>query len=405
MKILHTSDWHLGQKFLYNDRIEEHQLALEWLLNAINEHEVEGLIVAGDIFDIGNPPNYARRMYYRFLTEVLKTNCRHILVIGGNHDSPSMLHAPKEILEALSITVVGATTDNLQDEIVEWKTADGDLEAVIAAVPFLRDRDVKYSMAGESGLSRVEHVREGIKKHYDDIGQLVAERYADQDIPKIVTGHLYATGATTAAKQDNIYIGDIENIAANQFPDIFDYVALGHIHRPQTVGGLDKVRYSGSIIPLSFSETKDEKSVFLLTFDKNKLITTTLSIPVFRRLKTIEGTLEEVEKRLLDFGRKDREGLTSWLEVIVDTDKMIPQLDRHLRKLVEEMDLEILKIKVRNQYLSISANELSPELDELEVMDVFKMKCESYGAAPEEMDTLLATFVELQDWYQQKELP
>jgi exonuclease SbcD len=405
MKILHTSDWHLGQKFLYNDRIEEHELALQWLLDTINEQEVEGLIIAGDIFDIGNPPNYARRMYYRFLTDVLKTSCRHVAIIGGNHDSPSMLHAPKEILEALSITVVGATTEDLQDEIIEWKSADGQLEAVIAAVPFLRDRDVKYSTAGESGLSRVEHVREGIKKHYKDIGQLVEDKYGDQNIPKIVTGHLYATGAAASAKQDNIYIGDIENISASQFPAIFDYVALGHIHRPQIVGGLDKVRYSGSIIPLSFSETKDEKSVSLLSFVDGVLTTTQLPIPVFRRLKTIEGSLEEVEKRLLAFSSKEREGLSPWVEVMVETDKMIPQLDRHLRKLVEDREVEILKIKVRNQYLSLSAQELSPELDDLEVIDVFKMKCKSYGADPEEMDTLVATFIELQDWYQQKELP
>jgi exonuclease SbcD len=222
---------------------------------------------------------------------------------------------------------------------------------------------------------------------------------------KIVTGHLYATGAAASAKQDNIYIGDIENISASQFPAIFDYVALGHIHRPQIVGGLDKVRYSGSIIPLSFSETKDEKSVSLLSFVDGVLTTTQLPIPVFRRLKTIEGSLEEVEKRLLAFSSKEREGLSPWVEVMVETDKMIPQLDRHLRKLVEDREVEILKIKVRNQYLSLSAQELSPELDDLEVIDVFKMKCKSYGADPEEMDTLVATFIELQDWYQQKELP
>ena len=117
MKIIHTSDWHLGQKFLYNDREAEHQMALDWLLDTITQNEVDGLVVAGDIFDIGNPPNYARRMYYRFLTQLIHTSCRHVLITGGNHDSPAMLNAPRELLQALNIHVVGAATENLEDEL------------------------------------------------------------------------------------------------------------------------------------------------------------------------------------------------------------------------------------------------------------------------------------------------
>jgi len=414
MIIIHTSDWHLGQKFLYNDREEEHQMALDWLLDCLKEQEADGLIVAGDIFDIGNPPNYARRMYYRFLTELINTSCRHILFIGGNHDSPAMLNAPKELLEAMNIHVIGSAGEELEEEIVEWKNDKGELEAVIAAVPFLRDRDLRNSISGEGGLERLERVREGIKQHYQSIGELIEERYGQQPIPKIATGHLYAYGAEASAKQDNIYIGDKENIAASQFPSVFDYVALGHIHRPQIVGGLPHVRYSGSLIPLSFSETKDDKSVYLLEFEDHQLKRCEpFSIPVFRRLKTIEGTLEEVEKSLIRFGEKDRAGLTPWVEIIIHTDRMIPQLDQHLRSLIERegledeqgTKLEILKIKVHHQYQSIDSQEPTRDLDELETEEVFKMKCKSYGTAPDDLDELMSTFQELRDWMAEKEDP
>ena len=149
MKILHTSDWHLGQRFLFNDREQEHQRALDWLADTIRTQEVDALIVAGDIFDINNPPNYARTMYYRFLTSLLGTSCRHIIITGGNHDSPSMLNAPRELLRLLNIHVVGAVGDALEEELVELKDSEGELELVVAAVPFLRDRDLRFSQAGE----------------------------------------------------------------------------------------------------------------------------------------------------------------------------------------------------------------------------------------------------------------
>jgi len=143
MKILHTSDWHLGQKFLTNDRKAEHEMALDWLYDTIQTEKVHALIVAGDVFDIGNPPSYARTIYYRFLTKLQGSCCRHIIIIGGNHDSPSMLNAPKELLEILNVHIIGAATGDINDEIIPLKDGKGNLEAVIAGVPFLRGNRVR----------------------------------------------------------------------------------------------------------------------------------------------------------------------------------------------------------------------------------------------------------------------
>lgn len=395
MKILHTSDWHLGQKFIYYDRIEEHQQALSWLLELIIKEKVDCLLVAGDIFDIGNPPNYARSLYYNFLRKLLTTTCRHIVITGGNHDSPAMLEAPKELLKEFSIHVVGNSTGNIEDEIIELKNEKGQLEAVIAAVPFLRDKDIRASVSGESGLERVERIKAGIFNHYQKAGEAV-EKYAKKKIPLIAMGHLYAMGAEASDKQDNIYIGDKQNIKAEQFPAVFDYVALGHIHRAQAVGGLGKVRYSGSIIPLSFSETKDEKGVNILHFKGKKLTKNqTHLFPIFRRLKTITGSLEYVQERLEALNEKYADGLKSWVEVIVEMDKNIPNLDGQLREFTKEMNLELLKIRTNRQHQSLAMQTELEDLEEMQPLDVFRKKCESAGNPPEEMEELVLTFREI----------
>lgn len=406
MKIIHTSDWHLGQKLLYNDREEEHRLALDWLLQAIEQEQADGLIVAGDIFDIGNPPNYARSLYYQFLRKLLNTNCRHVVITGGNHDSPAMLNAPRELLQALNVHVVGAAGDDPAEEVVVWKDEAGRVEAIVAAVPFLRDRDLRYSVAGETGYDRVEQIRAGIKEHYDKVAAHISEHFDTSGVPVLATGHLYATDAGASGRQDNIYIGNTENIEARQFPELFDYVALGHIHRAQVVGGLEHVRYSGSLLPLSFSETKDEKAIYVLEWSGKALDQVrSLPVPVFRRLKGISGNLEEVLESLSRFVQKDREGLEPWIEVSVELDRMVPELSTLLQDALEANGggASILKIQARYPQRAELAQQNAPDLDTLEAEEVFKMKCEQYGSPPDQMDELLATFRELQSWMTEQE--
>lgn len=400
MKILHTSDWHLGQKLLFNDRTEEYRAALDWLLTTIREQKVDVVLVAGDIFDIGNPPNYARQLYYNFLRALLVSPCRHIVITGGNHDSPAMLNAPRELLEALNIHIVGAATEDIQDELLVLKDAEGEPELIVAAVPFLRDRDLRTSIAGEDEADRQERLQQGLSRHYEDLAVL-AENYQDHDIPIMAMGHLYAKGAVASDKQDNIYVGNRENMEAAQFPDIFDYVALGHIHRAQLVEGKEHIRYSGSLIPLSFSETADEKGVYLLSFEGRKRIALEqLMVPTFRRLKTIQGTLEKVQESLDRFAAKTDRLLDPWVEIIVESKEFIPQLDQQIRAYAAEMPLEIVKVRIIRQHQPlITVDPVLPDLDDLDIEEVFRRKCESEGKLSEtEMASLLLTFRELQNW-------
>ncbi len=399
MKILHTSDWHLGQKFISRDREEEHRLALDWLVQVIENEAVDMLLVAGDMFDIGSPPNYARALYFNFLKKVVRTKCRHIVITGGNHDSPYMLEAPKELLQLLDVHVVGAASEQVADELIVLKDEKGEPEAVVAAVPFLRDQDLRRAATSDGGQERIERIKEGILAHYTSIGEAVATGFAQQKIPKIVMGHLCVTGAEASDKQDNIYLGNVENIRADQFPEVFGYVALGHIHRPQAIGGRKQVRYSGSLIPLSFSETKDEKSVALVEFKKDKLDKISLlTVPIGRRLKTIEGSLTEVQERLEALNEKYKDELTPWVEVIVEMDAIIPNLSGLLYDFTRDMHLDLLKIRSKHQHNPLDAQVSDEQLEDLRPIDVFQKKCESAGRPPEDMEELVKTFRELEGW-------
>lgn len=405
MRVLHTSDWHLGQKFLYNDRETEHRLALEWLRGCIETHAVDVLIVSGDVFDTGNPPNYALQLYYRFLTGLLGTSCRNIVITGGNHDSPSTLDAPRELLQALNIQVMGAAPENPEDAFLLLKDQSGQPLAVVAAVPFLRDRDLRQGGSTPGSFDRIARLREGILRHYQQLAT-AAQPYRQYDIPIIATGHLYASGATGSEKQDNIYLGDVANIEAEQFPDIFDYIALGHIHRAQAIGNRTHIRYSGSLLPLSFSETKDDKIVYLLDFEGSKLKNIEeVAVPVFRRLKTIQGDLESVKASLQRFAARPHGDLTPWVELLVETDQYIPQMDVQLREFAADMPLELLKVKIIRTLTGESETAYNEELslEDLEVSDVFKKRCEQFLIPEAEAGELMQTFLELRQWMQDKQ--
>lgn len=398
MKILHTSDWHLGQKFISREREEEHALALDWLAQTIENQSVDILIVAGDVFDIGNPPSSSRALYYGFLKRLWKTNCRHIVITGGNHDSPQMLDAPRGVLALLNVHIVGKATEEVTDEIIVLKDEKGKPECVVAAVPFLRDQDLRRAVSGEGSGDRVEAIREGILAHYEALGK-EAEKHKKRKVPIIATGHLCATGAKSSDKQENIYLGSRENIEASKFPKAFDYVALGHIHRAQAIGAFENIRYCGSLIPLSFSETKDDKSVTLLLFSKNKLEKTELlPVPKFRRLKTIEGTLEYVQERLEKLNADYAEGLPPWVEIIVESESLIPNLNQLLHDFAAGMNLEILKVKPKRSHYALNEQMPHEELDDLTPLEVFQKKLSSAGRPPEDAKQLEETFRELQEW-------
>lgn len=274
LTVLHTSDWHLGRRLYGRLRYDEFEAFLNWLQVTISNQKVDVLIVAGDIFDTMTPSNKAQALYYEFLGQVSKSCCQHIVIVAGNHDSPTFLDAPSNVLKFLNVHVIGTACDDLEDEVLVLGDDNNNPHCIIAAVPYLRDRDVRSSQAGESGQTKDANVIAGICAHYDRVAHIAKTKQAQlvkvhqRHIPIIATGHLFAAGGKTTDDDGvrELYVGSLGKVSADMFNDGFDYVALGHLHVPQRVGGRESIRYSGSPIAMGFGEAKQQKQVLLVQF-------------------------------------------------------------------------------------------------------------------------------------------
>ena len=384
MKILHTSDWHLGQSFFTQSRKYEHQCFLTWLLDLIAREQIDALIVAGDIFDTGAPPSYAREMYNQFVVDIQQRGCR-LVVLGGNHDSVAMLNESKPLLARLNTYVIASTGLELDEQVVELPAREGNPGAVLCAVPYIRPRDVLQSQAGDSGTDKRQALGGAIKAHYASLYALaVAKRKAaGGELPIIATGHLTAVGATTSESTRDIYIGTLEAFAADGFPPA-DYIALGHIHRPQIVAKSEHIRYSGSPIYLSFDELNSSKQVVIVEFDgaERKSITP-VDIPVFQPMTTITGSLTQIEQ---DIKSLDTSGeRPTWLCLQVDSDNYFSDLQQRVQAMIDGVNVEVLQLRrVRNKQRQMLSQQQTETLAELTPTEVFEKRLEMESFDTEE---------------------
>ncbi|MBI9061164.1 MAG: exonuclease SbcCD subunit D C-terminal domain-containing protein [Marinilabiliaceae bacterium] len=400
MKILHTSDWHIGQRLHGNDRDEEHRLFFDWLIRQINTEQVDALLIAGDVFDVGFPSNSALKLYYTFLTSLIGTSCRQVVIIGGNHDYISTLEAPAKVLEALNIKVIGGARENLEEELITLKSTDDVPEVVIAAVPFLRDKDIRLVNMGESYEDRVEAVNQGIVNHYQQVADLAAKNH----LPIIAMGHLYVQGAALSESEREIHIGNLAGLDVRSFPNLFDYVALGHIHRPQKLDLDGRVRYCGSPLPLSFSECQDQKQIIVLDVNDSGISAINpIAIPGFRRLISFKGNFPDVEMKMKGYVTSSQ--LNDWAEVTIEEPEMNPALRTQFEELVERMNTmdngwRIIKPSLRfeNQNNLGFEQEETASLADMAVTDVFDRLLETRQVNNRE--ELAQTFAELMDHVQ-----
>ncbi|MDQ2769863.1 MAG: exonuclease SbcCD subunit D C-terminal domain-containing protein [Bacteroidota bacterium] len=401
MRILHTADWHLGQHFLTGqERTTEQQAFLDWLLRTVQEQAIDALVIAGDVFDSQTPSYTAQELYYTFLVKMQATGCRDIVVVGGNHDSPTMLNASRQLLRQLRIHVVGGVPTDPSEQIISLRYADGRPGLLVCAVPFLRDRDIRLARAGETPDERQLRVRQSIADHYAALAdhELVRGQRA-LDVPVLATGHLYAAGgeAREGAERD-VHIGGLGLVGAEHFPAAFDYVALGHLHRPQLVGGRAHIRYSGSPVPLSFTEADDKQQVLLLEFKGAGVpAITALPVPVSRRLQRFHGTLDEVEADLLAYDNSAF-ALVAWADVLVRSDETPAEVQRRIQAVLLQQLQVVAPRGVRHQRATEApdlAADLAPLalLHELTVDEVFARRVA--GLPPERATQLTATFGEL----------
>ncbi|WP_313117761.1 exonuclease subunit SbcD [Ectopseudomonas guguanensis] len=376
MRILHTSDWHLGQHFMGKTRQAEHQAFCAWLLAQVRSHAVDVLLIAGDVFDTGAPPSYAREQYYRLVVELRDAGCA-LVVLGGNHDSPAMLGESRSLLAQLGTRVVPGVGVDLAEQVQVLHDREGVPGAILCAVPFIRPRDVTASQAGQSAQDKQQSLQQAIAEHYRALHEL-AQRKRDElglALPIIATGHLTTVGASASESVREIYVGSLEAFPTSAFPPA-DYIALGHIHRPQKVGGLEHIRYSGSPIALSFDEARQQKEVLLLDFDAAALQSITpLPVPVFQPMASLRGSLKELAGAIAAAAEQGTPERPIWLEVQVSTDDYLSDLQSRIDALCEELPVEVLRIRRERGTASASLASAAREtLDELSVEDVFRRR-------------------------------
>lgn len=392
LRILHTSDWHIGRTLYGRRRYETFSAFLDWLADTVRDRHVDVLIVAGDVFDTSAPSNRAQELYYRFLCRVMPF-CRHIVVVAGNHDSPSFLTAPKELLRALDVHVVGSITDDHGHEILRLDGPDGEPELIVCAVPYLRDRDIRVVEPGESIEDKERNLIDGIRRHYAAVSAQAETYRTRPDLPVLATGHLFASGGQTADGDGvrQLYIGSLAQVTADCFPDTIDYLALGHLHIPQKIGGSETRRYSGSPVPMGFGE-RGAKSVCLVDFAGRQASVECLPVPVFQELERIEGAWEAIESRLKAIAAG---GGHPWLEIIYTGSELISDLRDRVEALTAGTDMEVLRIKnARIMERALERDDDADTLDTLDVYEVFERCLAAHGVPDEQRPNLRLAYRE-----------
>ena len=400
MKILHTSDWHLGRSLYGRKRYDEFSAFLEWLAETVEKQNIDALLVAGDIFDTSTPSNRAQALYYRFLCRVSTSCCRHVVVIAGNHDSPSFLNAPKELLRALNVHIVGAVTGEPDDEVIVLKNGEQP-QAFVCAVPYLRDRDIRTVEPGETIDDKNVRLIKGLKDHYSGVCDLARQKRSELKngdhpaIPIIAMGHLFTAGGKTVDGDGvrELYVGSLAHVGVDVFPSFIDYLALGHLHVAQTVGGAEHIRYSGSPIPMGYGEANQNKKVFVVELKSGSVNIEPIKVPCFQELVRMAGTLSEIQEQLEQLKNMNSR---AWLEIEYTGRDIIGNLRETLDEILADTEMEILRIKNRrviDRVLNtINDNET---LDDLDTSDVFIRCLDAFDVPEEDRGALRASHDEI----------
>ncbi|BBH54296.1 exonuclease subunit SbcD [Fluviispira sanaruensis] len=416
MKILHTSDWHLGASYEGVSREEDHKFFLNWLLNTLNEQKIDVLLIAGDIFDQTQPSSESLRSYYQFLLHISQsTTVKKVIVLGGNHDSPSRLDAPAELLKLLDVFVVGGMTNdlnNLEKYLCPIYSSDNKIEMIIAAVPYIHE----FRLGVRTAFLSEKEIQADFKNKFSELYRNLADKAEEiaQNVPLIATGHLACTGSEKDDSPLEVHlVGTIGSLPSDIFDPRFCYVALGHVHRSYRVEK-SNAYYSGSPIPLSVKESKTDRAVYVLNFNQRQTSPEVekISVPVLRNIVEISGELEEVYVKIKQL--KWTTPLPPFLTLQINVESFSIGIDFQIRKEIESYFAKKMDNNSTQDQFSISsfsknipiisqikqypihkkqkANifEHNKSLKELSVEDVFVKMCELKNQALDE--NLLTAF-------------
>ena len=382
MRIIHTSDWHLGHTLMDKTREEEMRSFFSFLIDVIIKERVDALLISGDIFDTGTPSNAALSLYYSFLASIKNTKCKDVFVIAGNHDSPSLLSAPKEILEMVNVHIY-ATKEDIKPYVIGEKV-------VVLPIPFPRDQELRRLVQGGTIKEEDDRLRLAIEELYKTETEKTALAYPS--LPIVAMGHLMATNINVEDKPD-LYIGGLGTIDSGSFPKALSYVALGHIHKKMNLNSSGTLCYSGSPIPFSFKEAKDTKVLKLVEIEGSETKVSDITIPRFRNLFQIKGDKESIEKELKSLVEDKEEG---WVSIEITESGVSSSLRSFCEGITEQTGLEIIHIKDTTVSKRLLETEEDIEsLDSLSEEDIFSKFLDEKEIKNERKDDLLTLFREI----------
>ncbi|SDF54861.1 MULTISPECIES: exonuclease SbcCD subunit D C-terminal domain-containing protein [unclassified Duganella] len=405
MRLLHTSDWHLGQSLHNFERHYEHQRFLDWLLDAIVAEQADVLLIAGDIYDNANPSAASQKQLYRFL-RLAKERAPHLnlIIVAGNHDSPGRLDAPGPLLEAHGTRVIGAVQRNADGEIdvaslvLPLTGRSGEVEAWCLAVPFLRPGDVPRANAAEG----VDPYLAGIALLYQQAFELAHSKRQDGQAI-IAMGHCHMVdGQMSSDSERRIVIGGTEMLPAGIFDPAIAYAALGHLHLAQHVGKQEHIRYCGSPLPLSFAEVNYAHQILRIDLE-GAAVREIAPVPVPRAVELLRvpsrpAPLTQVLEELAALSPPEAPvEQQPYLEVRVLLEQPEPGLRARIEAALDGKQVRLAKIETSTAARASSIDKEVMTLDQLEKLkpdDIFRQLYEQrFGnAAPVDQ---LSAFAEL----------
>jgi exonuclease SbcD len=413
MRLFHTSDWHLGQNLHGQERDFEHASFLTWLLARLAERKPDVLLIAGDIFDTVNPPVKAQERLYDFIVSAHEqTPQLTIVMIAGNHDSGSRIELPAPLMRRLRTHALGRVLwldDGVLDVdrlLLPLPNAKGKVMGWCLALPFLRPAEVTGPTLGDNYLRGIGQVHEML------IAAANQKRKKGQALIAISHAHM-AGGSVSEESERSLIIGNAEALPASLFGDSITYVALGHLHKPQMVNREERIRYSGSPIPLSFSEIGYQHQILEIECEGDTLSSVKpLLIPRAVNLQRIgPAPLAELLLQLKDLpdidllADIDRQ---PWLEVRVRLDEPQPDLRNQIESALENKAVRLVRIAA--EYAGKGAREGDDgqdliELDQLSPQELFSRAwLDNYGTEVDEQ-TLQDFATLLQDVQLESEQP
>lgn len=397
MKIIHTSDWHLGARLHDVSREEEHRNFLEWLVTLVEAEHPDALVISGDIFDTRQPSAAAQKLYCDFLARVGGGGlCQRVVVIAGNHDSQALLESAKEPLACIRV-VVSASFDANNPALlaVPVKNADGSVGLVIGAIPFMNNAELaNLGNEGNPEEEREVRVRRGFERSY--ALALQSAKAVAATAPVVLTGHCYLAGSRLSDSKSERAMANVGGLGGFDAAAMgtADYVALGHLHQPQCVGGKETIAYSGAPLAMSFAEAGQRKYVNVVTFGTRAGDPVTVEkreIPQWALLKQLRGTADELRDAVS--AERGEENRKTYLSVqVTELDGDFSALVNEFRTILAGRNVLLLfpeDVRPRQTAGLNGLVEQGVELESMTELEMARMRLQDAGIANQELDRLL----------------